>query len=291
MKRLIVFIFAALFAFYVAWPGYSGYQIHQALQAQDSPALANKIDFPSVRDSMKGPVMAHIEQRMSALTSGSGALLGKITDLKFPQQQVEGIVDAALLDVVNPDSLGRIYATGGDIGAEMKRSILKQIDKMGGFMALFKGAGGSNNNSTETAGETGGDSSGGGGLGGIKLPGAIGDLLGSDAGKGVAGKLAGDVAGAIADKIGGMDAGKIAEMLFPKLEGGSAQPLGPGSSGEGGGGMPSFGLDHVKSFGFAGPLGLQLGVARSTSATEPDVTAQINFQDLDWKVTKLIPNL
>jgi len=287
MKRLIVLIFAALFAFYVAWPGYSGYQIHQALQAQDSPALARKIDFPSVRASMKGPVMAHIEKRMGALTSGSGALLGQLGDMKFPNQQVGGIVDAALLDVVNPDSLGRIYAAGGDISAELQRSILKQIDKMGGFLALFKGTGGSSNKKSETAGET----SGGGGLGGIKLPGAIGDLLGSDAGKGVAGKLAGDVAGTIADKLGGMDTGKIAKMLFPKLGGGNAQPMGSGSSGEGGGGMPSFGLDHVKSFGFAGPLGLQLGVARSTSATEPDVTAQINFQDFDWKVTKLIPNL
>ena len=77
-----------------------------------------------------------------------------------------------------------------------------------------------------------------------------------------------------------LDSGKIAEKLFPAAKA-------PNSSGK----EPGFGLRNIKSFGFAGPLGLQMGVSRDPDATEPDVTAEMHFTGMDWRVTKLRPDL
>ena len=73
-------------------------------------------------------------------------------------------------------------------------------------------------------------------------------------------------------------------MLFPKRK--------KNSGGDGGGDAESsFGFSNIKNFGFAGPLGLQLGIAKDSSADAPDVTAQYSFTGFDWRLTKLTPNL
>ena len=57
MKRALAIIIAlaivAALGFYVAWPGWSAWQIANAIKAKDAPALDRKIDFPSVRASLK----------------------------------------------------------------------------------------------------------------------------------------------------------------------------------------------------------------------------------------------
>ena len=53
MRRLISLVVLAALGFYVAWPAYSLYRIRGALDAQDQQVLAAKVDFDSVRESLK----------------------------------------------------------------------------------------------------------------------------------------------------------------------------------------------------------------------------------------------
>lgn len=51
------------------------------------------------------------------------------------------------------------------------------------------------------------------------------------------------------------------------------------------------GLANLKSYRITGPLALAVGVAREASATEPDVTAELEFIGGDWKVVGIVPRL
>ena len=53
MKRLIAVVVLLLLGFYVAWPGWSGYQIATAIKARDSATLERKILFADVRETLK----------------------------------------------------------------------------------------------------------------------------------------------------------------------------------------------------------------------------------------------
>ena len=136
MKKLIALVLVLLLAFYVGWPVFSSYRIHKALAADDSATLAQMIDFPSVRRSMRGPVLAKIESRIAGVMKTMGpaaAMLGG----QIKQDKIEGVIDGALEDVVNPKRIGGIYAKGGDFAGAIKQSVMRQIEKMGGFAALM----------------------------------------------------------------------------------------------------------------------------------------------------------
>ena len=53
----------------------------------------------------------------------------------------------------------------------------------------------------------------------------------------------------------------------------------------------SYGLANLKRFAFAGPLGFDVGVAKDPTASEPDLTAGMNFTGLDWKLTRIVPRI
>ncbi len=81
MKRLMTLLVLIGLAFYGAWPAYSGYTIKSALAAKDSETLSAKIDFPSVRESMRPAVSAKVETSLAkslkkAGPAGSGASQG-----------------------------------------------------------------------------------------------------------------------------------------------------------------------------------------------------------------------
>ncbi len=263
MKKLIVLIFIVLIGFYIAWPGYSGYQIHSALSAGDRTGLSNKIDFPSVRKSMRDPIVTKIEQRLSGILKGTSAIPG-LTNKSASKAHIEKIVDGALVDTVNPDKMIEMYKQGGDFTAEIQQAILRQIDKTGGINALFGLSGGKRSAENKD----------GGTFGGIKLPDGIGQRVGEL----VSNQATGDLAAKL-----GLDATSLAKKLFPTSGGETRSADKKDGS--------SFGLGNIKSFGFDGPLAMFLGIAASPSAKQPSVTAQIDFKDTDWKVTKLTPNL
>ncbi len=68
-------------------------------------------------------------------------------------------------------------------------------------------------------------------------------------------------------------------------------PTGPAAAG----GTPAgaepqgFGLANIKKFGFLGPLGFEIGVAKDKNATESDVIAEMRFIGGDWRVTGVRP--
>jgi hypothetical protein len=276
MKKIILLAILAAVGFYVAWPAFSGYQIHSALASGDAKALAGKIDFASVRQSMRAPVLAKIDDRLAGFMKGLGPAAGALGGKQIAKDKIEAIVDGALAEVIEPARIVSIYGKGGDYAGAMQEAVVKQIDKLGGVGALFGGGKGSG----------GAPAAGGGGFGGIKLPGGLGNAAGKLGGLMGGGNNIPGLPGGAGDLIGklGLDAGKIAQMLFPK---GAQKSVAPGA----GAGGSSFGLSNIKSFGFAGPLGLQMGVAGSAAAKGPDVTAGMEFRGFDWKVTRLEPHL
>ena len=274
MRRLLLFVLFLAIAFYVAWPAFTGYRIHASLDAQDPRALERSIDFESVRGSMRQPVLDQLNTRIDSVIGGLGPIANVIKD-KIPTQRIEQIVDGALESAVTPERVVEVYSEGGDFSDAIKTAVLAEIDKQGGMAALFGIKGDSSDAEFPGSGENSGRSSGGGGNG---LTGQLGKLFGNDNVRKVIGKVTGKVS---------FDSKDLAEKLFP----GFSPPKAQQRSTPTGGKPDGFGFSNVKSFGFAGPLAMQLGVARDTAAKGPDVTAEMAFHNYDWRVTKLTPNL
>lgn len=264
MKRLILLVVLLAIGFYVAWPAFTGYRIYQGLEGNDPAMLAAKIDFPSVRQSMRGPVMAQVNTRIESIMKDLGPATKLVGD-QIPKDNIEKIIEGALETVVEPKRIAEIYSSGGDLNAAIKDAVLSEIDKMGGLASVLK---------LDKLLAQGGDAPSGGGdtIGGIKIPGGLGGLLKNKEVREVVGGLAGKV---------GLDPAKMAGKLFPSRDGKAG----------GTAGKPAYGLGNIKNFAFPSPTAMQVGVARSPSASDPEVTAEIAFRNYDWRVTKLIPNL
>lgn len=272
MKRLILLVVLLAIGFYGAWPAFTGYRIYQGLEGNDPAMLAAKIDFPSVRQSMRGPVMVQVNTRIESVMKDLGPATKLVGD-QIPKDNIEKIIDGALATVVEPKRIAEIYSSGGDLNAAIKDAVLSEIDKMGGLASVLKldkllGQGGGDGQGSDAP------SGGGDTIGGIKIPGGLGDLLKNKEVRKVVGDLAGKA---------GLDPAKMAGKLFPSRDGkaGATKPAG----------KPSYGLGNIKNFAFPSPTAMQVGVARSPSASDPEVTAEIAFRNYDWRVTKLIPNL
>lgn len=273
MKRFLLLIVLLLIGFYVAWPAVSGYRIYQGLQNNDPALLASKIDFPSVRSSMRGPVLTQVNTRIETVLKDLGPAT-QLVGSQIPRDNIEKIIDGALVTVVSPEKIAEIYARGGDLNAAIKDAVLNEIDKMGGLLAVLKLDKLLAPADESAAGQGTGDAT----IGGFKIPGALGGLLKD--------KQVQEAVGGIIGKIA-LDPEKLAGKLFP-----SRPPVaGRAADQEASGNEPSFGLDNIKSFGFNGPLAMQVGVSRSSSASLPEVTTEMAFQNYDWRITKLTPNL
>lgn len=267
MKRLILLVVLLAIGFYVAWPAFTGYRIYQGLEGNDPATLAAKIDFPSVRQSMRGPVLSQVNTRIETVVKDLGPAT-KLIGGRIPRDNIEKIIDGALATVVEPKRIAEIYANGGDINAAIKEAVLAEIDKLGGLVKVLK------LDKLLAQGKEGEPSGAGASIGGIKIPGGIGKFLKN--------KEVSDAIGSIAGKIA-LDPGKMAGKLFP-ASGDRARATPPK-------GQSSFGLENIKSFAFPSATAMQIGVARSPTAADPEVTAELAFRNYDWRVTKLIPNL
>ncbi len=53
----------------------------------------------------------------------------------------------------------------------------------------------------------------------------------------------------------------------------------------------SLSVMNIKSFSFVGPVSFRVGVAKESTAVEPDITAEMSFIGGDWKLTGLVPKL
>ncbi len=260
MRRLIGLLILAALGFYVAWPAWSGYRIAQALSAKDAAALDGKIDFPSVRESLRPVVSAEMGKRIDQELRGLGPLAQTMgSDVKA---QMQGkLVDQILAAVVTPSNVIRIAHEGGNVSAAVE----KILGEAAGQIGAMTGSGG--------AGNPAGAGSGGGGMGGI-----LGQVLGSATGGATSG-AGPDLAGVLGKALGGIKKSGEAAPSAPDTKSGPA----PANR--------SFGLGNLKAFGFDGPLSFYASVARDAAQPKADGTVAMSFTGGDWKLTRVIPNL
>ena len=251
MKKLFALVILGLLGFYVAWPAWSGYKLAMALRDGDAATLESKVDFPSVRQSLRPVVAAEVEKGISR--QGGGLLTGELK-----QQLMPKLVDTVLEKFVTPANVIRIAKDGGNVAGTVEKIMMEEMSKAGGIPGLKLPGG-----------------AGGGGMPG--LPGGLGTIAG---------------AGAAATQLGipglpGMGGGQPAAPA-PAAP---APAAAPPKAAEGAGKPTSFGLGNIKNFGFDGPLGYTVAVAKDAASAKPDVTAGMRFTGFDWKLTSVVPNL
>lgn len=265
MKRLIFLGILAVFGFYAAWPAYTAYQIHQGLKSGNAAQLSSKIDFEKVRSSLRPTIEREADMTLSDTLAKAGSA-GAALAPGLKEKILPGLVERTLTALVTPDVLIRFYRERGSAKDRMKRIVMDEAGKMGGIAGL------------------------GGGLGG---------LLGAAGAKPEGGKAAelggiGSV-GALADKLGGGNG--LGGLFGKKPQEAPATPPQPASAAEKSASPeesadkapPAYGLSNIKGFGFDGPLGLRLGIAKDAAASEPDLTAHMAFTGFDWKLVGLVP--
>jgi hypothetical protein len=252
MKSLGTLLFIAALAFYVAWPVYSGYEIKTSLDAKDAARLSAKIDFPSVRASLRPAVAAKVEKTLTAALKKAGPSSGPLTD-SLRAKLMPGIIDSVLAVLVTPETLIRIHSDGTNLkdvidGIVAERAMLS--GSLGDLIVAAPGAGGSE-----------------GGLGSL---GKIAEKLGIDPGKALGG-------------LGSKKEVEAAPVSEPAAQG-------PGQMGTGQMAL-GYGPANIKRFGLDGPLSVAVGVAKDPMAREADLTAEMSFIDGDWKLTALVPKI
>jgi hypothetical protein len=174
MKRLLLLVVVLLLGFYVAWPGWSAYQIDGAIKARDAATLERKIDFSSVRVSLRPAFTQKVSElydRQLQQTGKTGALIGG----QLKQDVVPGMVEVLLVALVTPENLIRVAHEGGQIKDSVDRLFGEEMGRVG----VLPGPG------TAGTGQTGGS--------GFQLPGGLGDLagkMGIDTDKMLGGKTA-----------------------------------------------------------------------------------------------------
>jgi Protein of unknown function (DUF2939) len=256
MKRLIFLVLLLGLGFYVGWPAWSGYKIKSALDNGDETTLANKIDFASVKESLRPAAYAYAERYLDQTLKSAGPA-STVLDSNTRKAILPKVVDQSLDRLVTPATLIRVAKQGGSVKSRLATLIKDNMGSVGGIPGL-------GNLSDLTKLGKGGGEGGATGLGGL-------------IGAATKGKVKIDGLGGL---FGGDDT-PAKEQAAPKKSKADAK--------EGDG--PAFGVDNIKSLGFAGPLGLQVGVAQDPAAKEPDLTAEMGFTGMDWKLVALRPRI
>lgn len=264
MKRIAMVVVLALLGFYIAWPTFSAFRLNQGLKARDAALVAGKIDFDSLRQSLRPAVERETEKTVDDALAKAGNLAAGLGG-QLKSQFMGKIVDHALATLVTPEILIRIHSEGGNFKESLSRIVREQAGKLGGIP-------------------------GPAGIGGL------GEVLGGALGGGSAGKVTGGLGGvgAALDKLGGdkglgglfgkkEDAAPAANPVRTVPETAAAAPAAKPAA------APSYGLANIKHFGFEGPLSFALGLAKDPAASEPDVTARMAFSGGDWKLVGLVP--
>ena len=141
MKKLIALIALALLGFYVAWPAWSGYRIYSALNARDAAALAGKVDFPAVRESMRPAITTQIDRELEAQMKQANNPLGGLLGGDIRKQLLPKMVEGVLEAIVTPENIIRI-ASEGDAAGSIRKILTEKMGTMAGGLPLGGGSGG-----------------------------------------------------------------------------------------------------------------------------------------------------
>jgi hypothetical protein len=246
MIRLLFLLLIAFIGGWVAWPGFSAYQIYDGMNTGNVGLLERKINWDSLRTSLRPVVAAEVDKSISQV-GGNGVVANLSPELK--EQLAPQITDLALKNIVTPKGLIEIMKHGGDVS----KVVSDLVKKHAGGLGALSGNGD------------------GGGLGGL-----IGGLLGDDKDKGGLGGLLGnlakneDVRKAAGGALSGRGEDDDHEVDVTDDEG------------------PQYGFENLKRFAYPGIDRLEVGLAKEPTAEAPDMTAVMEFQDFDWKLTGLL---
>lgn len=141
MRSLGSIGFAAVLAFYVAWPLYAGYDIKSSLDGHNVEALNARVDFASVRTSLKPSVTAKVDKVVSDALRKTGTVGGAIAD-RFKAQVMPRIVDGVLATLVTPEMMIRIHASGRSLKEALDGLVLErasQTQGIGGGLMIVSG--------------------------------------------------------------------------------------------------------------------------------------------------------
>ncbi len=249
MARVIALIVILLVGFYVVWPGWSVYQITTALDTGDEATVSRKIVFKEVRAALRPAVEAKLNEaydKLQSRTGEVGALLGGLR-----AQAVPAIATAALDTLVTPETLIDLAKDDRMLKENLQQLIAQYVEQARGGAAAGTGQGAASGDQPPS-------------IGGIRLPGELGAVLG-------------DIAGGKANQ---QDQGRPA---------GGQGRVGASTSATSAG-RHTFGFDNIKSLRMIGPLGYAFGIAADASAAKPDATIDLRFVDFDWRVTAIRPN-
>ena len=144
MKSIGFVALVAALAFYVGWPAYSGYEIKAALAAKDKDRLAAKIDFESLRASLRPAVAATVEKRLEATLKNAGPAERALLD-QLESRLMGQIIDAVLGALVTPEILIRVLSDGANLKDAIDTIVAERIGKsaaLGGLLSGDPGAGG-----------------------------------------------------------------------------------------------------------------------------------------------------
>ncbi len=129
---------AAALAFYVAWPLYAGYEIRNSLDGHNVETLNARIDFPSVRISLRPAVAAKVDKVIDDALRKAGTAGGALGE-KLKESITPRIVDGVLATLVTPEMLIRIHASGKTLKEVLESLVVEragQTQGLGGFMVV-----------------------------------------------------------------------------------------------------------------------------------------------------------
>lgn len=120
----------AVLAFYVAWPLYAGYEIKSSLDTHNVEGLNARVDFPSVRVSLRPAVTAQVEKVMSDALRKTGTM-GEALGEQLKGQVMPRIVDSVLNAFVTPEMLIRVHASGKSFKEALDGIVLERASQQG----------------------------------------------------------------------------------------------------------------------------------------------------------------
>jgi len=122
MRRALTFVFAlilALVGFYVAWPAWTAHQIRRAIETNDPAALAQRIDFASVRERAKPFIAAQVKRSLDQLQKQGGSL-GSVLAGQMRDSLGGAMANAAVDAALTPENVIQFAREGKDISLILK---------------------------------------------------------------------------------------------------------------------------------------------------------------------------
>src|SRR5262249_37229137 len=132
---LVILVLVLGMGYYIAWPAWSAYELQDAIKTRDLATLARKIDFPSVRTSLRTSAMeklAELHARPNSLPTSAVASERNRKDVGTP------VVDQLLERTATPDGLLRISREEGPLRASVERLLRDHMNPAGEGAAQVK---------------------------------------------------------------------------------------------------------------------------------------------------------